>query len=116
MDSTDHGAGRPQSARAPQDAMGFVLRLPTGVAVAAFRRRGPGMAPAVYLAAVGADTSIGGPPWVAALVGVGNTAGPASVDEATAAAAKLLLAIRQPMDAGAQTLHFTAGPRSARRS
>jgi len=60
MDSTDHGAGRPQSARAPQDAMGFVLRLPTGVAVAAFRRRGPGMAPAVYLAAVGADTSIGG--------------------------------------------------------
>jgi len=55
MDSTDHGAGRPQSARAPQDAMGFVLRLPTGVAVAAFRRRGPGMAPAVYLAAVGAD-------------------------------------------------------------
>ena len=49
--------------------------LPTGVAVAAFRRWGPGMAPAVYLAAVAANASIGGPLWIAALVGFGNTAG-----------------------------------------
>ena len=49
--------------------------LPTGVAVAAFRRWGPGMAPAVYLAAVAANASIGGPLWIAALVGLGNTAG-----------------------------------------
>ena len=49
--------------------------LPTGVAVAALRRWGPHMAPAVFLAAVAANASIGGPLWVAALVGLGNTAG-----------------------------------------
>jgi diguanylate cyclase (GGDEF)-like protein/PAS domain S-box-containing protein len=49
--------------------------LPTGVAVAAFRRWGAGMAPAVYIAAVAANASIGGPLWIALLVGVGNTAG-----------------------------------------
>ena len=49
--------------------------LPTGVAVAAFRRWGPGMALAVYIGAVAANASIGGPLWVAVLVGVGNTAG-----------------------------------------
>ena len=49
--------------------------LPTGVAVAAFRRWGPAMAPAVYAAAVAANASIGGPLWIAALVGLGNTAG-----------------------------------------
>ena len=49
--------------------------LPTGVAVAAFRRWGGGMTLAVYAGAVAANASIGGPLWVAALVGVGNTAG-----------------------------------------
>ena len=49
--------------------------LPTGVAVAALRRWGPGMAPAVFVAAVAANASIGGPLWVAGLVGAGNTAG-----------------------------------------
>ena len=49
--------------------------LPTGVAVAAMRRWGPGMAPAVFVAAVAANASIGGPLWVAGLVGLGNTAG-----------------------------------------
>ena len=51
--------------------------LPTGIAVAAFRRWGAGMTPAVYVAAVAANASIGGPLWIAALVGVGNTAGTA---------------------------------------
>ena len=50
--------------------------LPTGVAVAAFRRWGGGMALAVYLGAVAANASIGGPLWIALLVGAGNTAGP----------------------------------------
>src|SRR5471032_2046764 len=50
--------------------------LPSGVAVAAFRRWGPGMDLAVYLGAVAANASIGGPLWIALLVGVGNTAGP----------------------------------------
>ena len=49
--------------------------LPTGVAVAAFRRWGPGMTLAVYAAAVAANAALGGPLWVALLVGVGNTAG-----------------------------------------
>jgi len=49
--------------------------LPTGIAVAAFRRWGPGMAPAVWVAAVAANASIGGPLWIALLVGAGNTAG-----------------------------------------
>ncbi len=49
--------------------------LPTGIAVAAFRRWGPGMTAAVFAAAVAANASIGGPLWVAALVGAGNTAG-----------------------------------------
>ena len=49
--------------------------LPTGVAVAAYRRWGAGMTPAVYVAAVAANASIGGPLWIALLVGVGNTAG-----------------------------------------
>jgi len=51
--------------------------LPTGIAVAAFRRWGAGMALAVYVAAVAANASIGGPSWVAAVVGVGNVAGTA---------------------------------------
>ena len=50
--------------------------LPTGIAVAAFRRWGAGMTLAVYIGAVAANASIGGPLWVALLVGVGNTAGP----------------------------------------
>jgi len=49
--------------------------LPTGVAIAAFRRWGPGMAPAVWVAAAAANASIGGPLWIALLVGVGNTGG-----------------------------------------
>ncbi|MEO5689636.1 MAG: PAS domain-containing protein [Burkholderiaceae bacterium] len=49
--------------------------LPTGVAVAAFRRWGPGMTLAVWIGAVAANASIGGPLWIAMLVGVGNTAG-----------------------------------------
>ena len=49
--------------------------LPTGIAVAAFRRWGPGMAPAVWLAAVAANASIGGPLWIAVFVGAGNTVG-----------------------------------------
>ena len=49
--------------------------LPTGIAVAAFWRWGPGMAPAVWVAAVAANASIGGPLWIALLVGIGNTAG-----------------------------------------
>jgi diguanylate cyclase (GGDEF)-like protein/PAS domain S-box-containing protein len=49
--------------------------LPTGVAVAAFRRWGAGMSLAVYVGAVAANASIGGPLWIALLVGVGNTAG-----------------------------------------
>ena len=51
--------------------------LPTGIAVAAFRRWGAGMTLAVYIGAVAANASIGGPLWVALLVGVGNTAGTA---------------------------------------
>ncbi len=51
--------------------------LPTGIAVAAFRRWGAGMTPAVYLGAVAANASIGGPLWIALLVGLGNTAGTA---------------------------------------
>jgi diguanylate cyclase (GGDEF)-like protein/PAS domain S-box-containing protein len=49
--------------------------LPTGIAVAAFRRWGAGMAPAVYIGAVAANASIGGPLGIALLVGLGNTAG-----------------------------------------
>jgi len=49
--------------------------LPTGVAVAAYRRWGAGMTPAIYVAAVAANASIGGPLWIALLVGLGNTAG-----------------------------------------
>jgi diguanylate cyclase (GGDEF)-like protein/PAS domain S-box-containing protein len=51
--------------------------LPTGIALAALRRWGPGMAPAVYVGAVAANAAIGGPLWVSFLVGAGNTAGPA---------------------------------------
>ena len=51
--------------------------LPTGIAVAAFRRWGAGMAPAVWVAATAANASIGGPLWISALIGAGNTAGPA---------------------------------------
>ena len=49
--------------------------LPSGIAVAAFRRWGPRMAPAVWVAALAANASIGGPLWIALLVGAGNTAG-----------------------------------------
>jgi diguanylate cyclase (GGDEF)-like protein/PAS domain S-box-containing protein len=49
--------------------------LPTGLAVAAFRRWGAGMTLAVYAGAVAANASIGGPLWVALLVGLGNTGG-----------------------------------------
>jgi len=49
--------------------------LPTGIAVAAFRRWGPGMTPAVCIGAVAANAAIGGPLWIALLVGLGNTAG-----------------------------------------
>ncbi|MFL6699095.1 MAG: PAS domain-containing protein [Vitreoscilla sp.] len=51
--------------------------LPTGIAVAAFRRWGMGMTPAVYVAAVAANAAIGGPLWIALFVGAGNTAGTA---------------------------------------
>ena len=51
--------------------------LPTGIALAAFRRWGGWMAPAIWAGAMAANASIGGPLWVAAFVGVGNTAGPA---------------------------------------
>ncbi|MCK9687871.1 sensor domain-containing diguanylate cyclase [Scleromatobacter humisilvae] len=51
--------------------------LPTGIAVAAFRRWGAGMTLAVYVGAVAANASVGGPLWVSLLVGVGNTAGTA---------------------------------------
>jgi diguanylate cyclase (GGDEF)-like protein/PAS domain S-box-containing protein len=51
--------------------------LPTGIALAAFRRWGWLMAPAIWAGAMAANASIGGPLWVAAFVGVGNTAGPA---------------------------------------
>ena len=50
--------------------------LPTGIAVAAYWRWGAGMAPAVYVGAAAANASIGGPLWIALLVGVGNAAGP----------------------------------------
>jgi len=50
--------------------------LPTGVAIAALLRWGPGMAPAVFLAAVAANLSVGAAPWVALAIGVGNTLGP----------------------------------------
>ena len=49
--------------------------LPTGIAVAAFRRWGAGMTLAVYIAAVAANAAIGGPLWIAFVVGLGNTAG-----------------------------------------
>ena len=49
--------------------------LPTGIAVAAFRRWGPGMALAVYAGAVAANAAVGGPLWLALLVAAGNTAG-----------------------------------------
>ena len=49
--------------------------LPTGIAVAAFRRWGAGMTLAVYAGAVAANASIGGPLWIALLIGLGNTAG-----------------------------------------
>jgi len=49
--------------------------LPTGVAVAAVRRWGPAMAPAVFLAAMAANASIGGPLWVSAGVGLGSAIG-----------------------------------------
>jgi diguanylate cyclase (GGDEF)-like protein/PAS domain S-box-containing protein len=105
MDSSDSDSPRPASApadaetppRAPPPRLRFVLRflavatayyltarlgllipyvwLPTGVAVAAFRRWGAGMALAVYVGAVAANASIGGPLWIAFLVGLGNTAG-----------------------------------------
>ncbi|MEP6502205.1 MAG: PAS domain-containing protein [Betaproteobacteria bacterium] len=49
--------------------------LPTGIAVAAFRRWGAGMTLPVYIGAVAANAAIGGPLWIALLVGMGNTAG-----------------------------------------
>ena len=49
--------------------------LPTGIAVAAFRRWGAGMTLAIYIGAVAANAAIGGPLWIALLVGLGNTAG-----------------------------------------
>ena len=51
--------------------------LPTGIALAAFRRWGAWMAPAICVGAVAANASIGGPLWIALFVGLGNTAGPA---------------------------------------
>ncbi len=53
-----------------------LMWLPTVIAVAAFWRWGAGMIPAVYIAAVAANAAIGGPLWIALLVGLGNTAGP----------------------------------------
>lgn len=52
-----------------------LIWLPTGIAVAAFRRWGLAMAPAVWLAALAANASIGGPPWISLFIGAGNTAG-----------------------------------------
>jgi diguanylate cyclase (GGDEF)-like protein/PAS domain S-box-containing protein len=49
--------------------------LPTGIAVAGYRRWGAAMAPAVFLAGMAANASIGGPLWVAAGVGAGSAAG-----------------------------------------
>ena len=54
-----------------------LIWLPTGIAVAAFRRWGLGMAPAVWVAATAANASIGGPLWISAGIGIGNTAGTA---------------------------------------
>ena len=54
-----------------------LIWLPTGIALAAFRRWGLGMAPAVWLAATAANASIGGPLWVSLGIGAGNTAGTA---------------------------------------
>jgi diguanylate cyclase (GGDEF)-like protein/PAS domain S-box-containing protein len=51
--------------------------LPTGIALAALRCCGAGLAPAVYVGAVAANAAIGGPLWVSLFVGAGNTAGPA---------------------------------------
>jgi diguanylate cyclase (GGDEF)-like protein/PAS domain S-box-containing protein len=50
--------------------------LPTGVALAALLRWGPGMAPAIFVAAVVANALTGIPLWLALAVGVGNTVGP----------------------------------------
>lgn len=50
--------------------------LPTGIAIAAFTRWGAGMAPAIFVGAMGANAAIGGPLWMAAAVGLGNTLGP----------------------------------------
>lgn len=50
--------------------------LPTGVALAAYWRWGPAMAPAIGLAAWAANLSLGGPSWVAAGIALGNTLGP----------------------------------------
>jgi diguanylate cyclase (GGDEF)-like protein/PAS domain S-box-containing protein len=54
-----------------------LIWLPTGIALAAFRRWGPVMAPAVWVAAMAANAAIGGPLWVSMGIGAGNTAGPA---------------------------------------
>jgi diguanylate cyclase (GGDEF)-like protein/PAS domain S-box-containing protein len=50
--------------------------LPTGIAIAAFTRWGTGMSAAVFVGAMGANAAIGGPLWMAAAVGLGNTLGP----------------------------------------
>ena len=50
--------------------------LPTGVAMAGLLRWGPGMAPAVFVAAVAANAALGGPLWLAIAIGAGNTVGP----------------------------------------
>src|SRR6516225_7510458 len=54
-----------------------LIWLPTGIAVAAFRRWGLGMAPAVWVAATAANASIGGPLWISACIAAGNTGGTA---------------------------------------
>lgn len=50
--------------------------LPTGIAIAAYTRWRAGMLPAVFVGAMGANAAIGGPLWMAAAVGLGNTLGP----------------------------------------
>ena len=51
---------------------------PTGIAIAALLRWGPGVWPGIALAAFGVAWGSGAPLWVALGIGLGNTAGPAA--------------------------------------
>ncbi|HSO31411.1 MAG TPA: MASE1 domain-containing protein, partial [Labilithrix sp.] len=52
---------------------------PTGIAIAALLRLGPRCWPGIFLGATLANAELGTPLWAAALIGAGNTAGPALV-------------------------------------